>query len=706
MRIKQHYKYDCGAACLSCICSYYGAHYTLAELSLYCGGNKDGISIKGLIDGAAKVGLEAKGYKSPDKEISALSDISTPIIAHTKNEDGYFHFIVVVAITDKHIKIMDPSFGAYKKLSYKEFSSIWSGYIIVATPTQDFVKREKHSTVASKMYSLFILYKKECLLSFLGAAACIAIGICTSVFLQTFVDKALEDSTHFYIKLMSVLVVALSVLSLYISYCATVYLIRCSIKIDATLVTNFLEKLFVLPLQFFRSHPIGDITARMDDIVKIRSFITNGIISALTAFLTLFGACILMFVFNTKLAFAIICFIPVYTGLYFLSRKINKRLGKKLSICSAEFEANILENLNGITTVKHYNCHSITLNKLGKHYIKYAEAYYRSANAINKFETSSSAISICILATVFVLGTASIITKELTVGEFVGFYTLCSFFTAPLNRLMGMGEVISNATVAFERLQEILELKDEREENTNDLFHSLPFDIKECSIDFCNVEFCYPGRETLLSNLNFSIKAGEITAILGKNGCGKTTIASLITKDCVPTNGKIMASGVNLSLLSIELWREQIAYIEQSSQLFNTSILENITCSEDNKDIEKVLHICNRVGLLELVQSLPMGLLTVVGNNGKILSGGECNKICIARALYKNPQIYIFDEPTSHLDEESCRKIQKLIIELRKEKKHIILISHNYEDVKLANNIIRVKGICSSGNLPCTNSAG
>lgn len=706
MRVKQHYKYDCGAACLSCICAYYGAHYTLAELSLYCGCNKDGISIKGLIDGAAKIGLEAKGYKSPDKEISAIKDISSPIIAHTKNNDGYFHFIVIIAVTDTYIKIMDPQEGAYKKLSHKEFAAIWSGYIIIVTPTPNFVKREKKNSVAGRLYSLFMLYKKECLLSFIGAAACIFIGISTSVFLQTFVDKAIESNTHIYIKLLSFLIITLSVMSLYIGYCATVYLIRCSIKTDASLATEFIKKLFVLPTSFFWGHPIGDITARMDDIVKIRSFITNGIISALTAFLTLFGATIFMFVFNTKLACAIICFIPVYIGLYYLSKKTNKRLGKRLSISSAEFEASMIENLNGITTIKHYNCSQVALNKLGKHYVKYAGAFYRSANAVNKFETASSAISIGIIATVFVLGTASIINNNLTIGEFVGFYTLCSFFTAPLNRLMGMGEVIANASVAFERLQEILELKDENNDNNNDKLQSLPISIQECSIEFCSVEFCYPGRETLLSNLNFSIRPGEITAITGKNGCGKTTIASLITQDCTPVNGKIMVGGVNISQLSINLWREEIAYIEQSSYLLNSSILENITCTEENQDLERVLQICSRVGLLPLIQSLPSGLLTVVGNNGKILSGGECQKICIARALYKNPQIYIFDEPTSHLDSASAKIIQRLIAELKDEKKHIILISHNTEDIELANNIIRIKSNYSSGNLPCTNSAG
>ncbi len=279
MRIRQHYRYDCGAACLAYICAYNGAHYTLAELSLYCGCNKEGISIKGIIDGAQKVGLDAKGYNSPNKEISLLKEIGSPFIAHTKNGEGYYHYVVVCSISEKQVKIMDPQYGTHKKISYLEFNSIWTGYIIICTPNAAFVKKEKNCSTAHKLLALSVFHKKECLLSFLGAVCCILIGICTSVFLQTFVDKAIDSNSHIYLKMVSILIVMLSTMSMVIGYYATIFLIQCSIKIDTTLVSEFLEKLFVLPSQFFHSHPIGDITSRMDDIVKVRSFVTTGITS-------------------------------------------------------------------------------------------------------------------------------------------------------------------------------------------------------------------------------------------------------------------------------------------------------------------------------------------------------------------------------------------------------------------------------------------
>ena len=690
MKIKQHYKYDCGAACLAHICHFYGAYYTLAELSLYCGCNKDGISIKGIIDGAEKVGLEAKGYNSPNKEIRALKEIGSPFIIHTKNKDGYYHFVVGCNITECSIKIMDPSEGTYKRLSYKDFREIWTGYIIIATPTVNFVKREKQYSTSQRIYALFKLYKRECLLSFAGALACILVGTSTSIFLQSFIDKAIEGNTPMYIRSISILIIALSALSLYIGYCATIYIIRCSIKIDTRLVTDFLNKLHILPISFFNTHPAGDITARMDDIIKVRNFVTTGVINTLTAILTLLGATTFMFAFNCKLAFAVICFIPLYAGLYYLSGRINKRLGKELAVCNSELESGIIENILGITTIKHYNCYSIALNRLGACYVKYANSFYKSANAINKFENGASSIGVSIVAVLLAMGTSSIINKELTIGEFVGFYTLCSFFTAPLGRLMGLGEVFANAIVAFERLQEILDLNDEQTGSNN--FDKLPFNSANSDIEFCNAGFSYPGREHLFSNLNFVVKSGEITAIAGKNGSGKSTIASLIAGDMAPTAGRVIVGGMDISLIPIDLWRGEIAYIEQSTHLFSTTILENITCTEGKEveNIEKVLEICSKVGLLELLGTLPMGLLTIVGNNGKILSGGECQKISIARALYKDAQIYIFDEPTAHLDVESAAGIIKIIKELKEKNKHVILISHKESDLELANKIIRI----------------
>jgi ABC-type multidrug transport system fused ATPase/permease subunit len=159
-----------------------------------------------------------------------------------------------------------------------------------------------------------------------------------------------------------------------------------------------------------------------------------------------------------------------------------------------------------------------------------------------------------------------------------------------------------------------------------------------------------------------------------------------------PTVGRVIVVGMDISLIPIDLWRDEIAYIEQSTHLFSTTILENITCKEgkEMENIEKVLEICSKVGLLELLGTLPMGLLTLVGNNGKILSGGECQKIAVARALYKDAQIYIFDEPTAHLDVESAAGIIKIIKELKEKNKHVILISHKESDLELANKIIRI----------------
>ncbi len=389
-----------------------------------------------------------------------------------------------------------------------------------------------------------------------------------------------------------------------------------------------------------------------------------------------------------------------------MSGKVNKKLGKKLAVCNAEFEAGIIENISGITTIKHYNCQKIALDRLGRSFVEYAGAFYRSANAINKYESATTGIGVGIIATVFTLATHSIINNLLTIGEFVGLYTLCTFFTTPLNRLMETGEIVANAVVAFERLQEILDLKDEKgDEHTNFLNH-IPCNIEKSTIEFCKVNFSYPGRDNLLHNLNFTISPGEVTLISGTNGCGKSTVASLICKDLEPTEGKITIGGTNLSTISFDCWRNIIGYIEQSPYLFNSTILENITCKEGTENIDKVLNICYKVGLLPLIEKLPMGLLTKVGNNGNALSGGECKKICIARAIYKNPQIYIFDEPDAHLDIKSRKEIGNIIKELKNQNKHIVLISHNMEGFELANKTIVIESNCSSGNLPCTDSAG
>lgn len=313
------------------------------------------------------------------------------------------------------------------------------------------------------------------------------------------------------------------------------------------------------------------------------------------------------------------------------------------------------------------------------------EKMHSCANTLNVFEALSQGVSRALICIILTIGSAAVLKGEMSVGELVGFYSLCTFLTVPLGTLINAGEKIARTTVSGGRIFEILDLPDESSQN-----RGLPPQEVSKEIQFHSVEFRFPGRETLLNGLSLSIPAGKITLLRGESGCGKSTLAKLVLRDYAPGQGMICCGGVNIAQFHLQQWRDSIGYVPQRIHLFNASILENITLGADNPDMERVLGICLSLGMEGMIRKFPQGLLTLTGEKGTGLSGGECQKIAIARALYKNPQIYILDEATSSLDPLGEQCVLKTLQELRDAGKTILFISHKETGISMADNVITI----------------
>jgi ABC-type bacteriocin/lantibiotic exporter with double-glycine peptidase domain len=202
------------------------------------------------------------------------------------------------------------------------------------------------------------------------------------------------------------------------------------------------------------------------------------------------------------------------------------------------------------------------------------------------------------------------------------------------------------------------------------------------------VEFAYPGHEPLLSDFNMTIPKGQITAIKGASGCGKSSVASLLMRDYKVQKGKITLGDIDISQIDISRWRDYISIVPQDADLISGTILENITCHDPEPDVERVINILEELGMREFISDLQMGLLTRTGEHGCRISGGQRQRIAFARVLYRNPFIYILDEATSSLDSESQSFILRKLKDLREKGKTVILITHNKENALIADNTI------------------
>ena len=685
IKVRQHYKYDCGAACLASVAAYWGIHHSLAHLRMLCGCTPEGISIQGIMDGARKIGLHAKGLLSKDKDTDVLKGFPVPAIAHIKDDGDYLHYIVIYGNGKKSFKIMDPANGKLEKMPFAEFEKKWTGYIITLSPDTALAHKSDCSSKWILLKPLVMGNIRELLLTLAATAFCTAASVCTTLLLQQIVDNIVPQGDIPALIAVSVTAIALMIASLYTGYMATGYLIRCSISAECSLVASYVRKLFTLPLDFFNNYAAGDISSRTDDIHLIRSFITGGVIGIATSLITVVGAIAIMFIYNRHLAIPVALFIPLYWTIYKISGRINVRYGKEVATAKAKFESALIGNIPYASTLRHYNCEHMAAETVAARQIVVAEKLQLSAKAANMLETALEGISKVLICIILSAGTWSVLKGDMTLGELVGFYSLCTFFTIPVNELIGASNTIAKAKVAYERIFEILSLQ-EADSNRGSLSPKEMYG----DININRLHFRYPGREPLFNGLSATIKKGEITRITGDNGCGKSTLLQLIMGDFEPVGGEITYAGINIRQFNGKEWRDLVSYVGQRPQLLEGNILENITMGEEEPDINRVMEICSSLGMKGMLERFPQGLLTTVGNGGKRLSGGESQKVCIARALYKKARIYIFDEATASLNTEGEEIVARCINSLKDEGKSVIYISHREESGILTDNVVSI----------------
>ena len=698
VKVKQHYKYDCGAACLASVAAFYGIRTSLAKIRMTCGCTPDGISIRGLIDGAGEIGLVARGLFSKEKDMEGLRRLQHPSIAHITDDGGYLHYIVIYGTNRKWVKVMDPAEGKFIRMPIGELEKKWSGYLITVVPDPGFCTKKGTDTGENTLLKLIKSNIKELAKALCATAICIGCAMGTTFLLQQIIDSIVPAGNAGTLAAVCIMALAMMLFSLEAGYLATRILINCSMRIETSLVSAFSVKLTRLPQRFFENCRSGDISSRTDDIHLTRSFITGGITGIAASIITVTGSLALMFLYNSRLAIIIVLFLPVYLLLYKISSKINRKYGKEVAGANSRFESALLENIGASSALRHYNASAIALDNIGEAHISLSEKVQHSARAVNILETISQGVSKLLLCTVIAAGSFAVLGGEMTLGELVGFYTLCTFFTTPVNDLIGASDTIAKAKVACERIQEILSIEEEENRGI-----TIPAIRKSADIEIRNLTFRHPGREILFNKFNTTIKAGCITRIEGDNGCGKSTLLKIILGDYAPQEGEICYGGTSISLFNKKEWRDIIGYVEQHPFLLNASILENITLGDENPDIGKIMHICRELSLEETLNMFPQGILTVVGGNGNRLSGGESQKICIARAMYKEPEILIFDEATSFLDTRSETAVAETLCNLKKNGKTIIFISHKRESHIIADNVVFINECTQSGNLRSTN---
>jgi ABC-type bacteriocin transporter len=679
-KIRQRDITDCGAACLVSVAAWFRLRLSLARVRQYASTDAKGTNVLGLIEAAEKLGFQAKGVKGP---FEGLSKIPVPAIVHVVLENNLAHYYVLFKVGKQAVVIMDPADGNYHSLPHEAFRKVWTGVAVLLLPGAEFRSGDQKGSNFQRFWYLLRPHKSVSLQALIGAMVYTVLGLSTSIYVQKIVDNVLVDGNRGLLTVLSLGMLGILVLQAIIGNTKSLFALKTGQQIDARLILGYYKHVLSLPQRFFDSMRVGEITSRISDAVKIRTFINDVAVGMIVnVFIVLFSFT-LMFLYYWKLALLMLFILPAYALVYKASDLLNKKLQRRLMENSAELSSHLVESLNSVSTIKSFGLEAFANEKTETRFVRMLKTVYQAAVGNMYIGTVAGVFTGGFTVVLLWVGSLYVLDRQLSPGELLSFYALLGYFTGPVMALISANTSIQNAIIAADRLFEILDVDQEAVHDTFSLTSEMIGDIQ-----FKNVTFRYGSRVNVFRDFNLRAEKGKITAIVGESGSGKTTLMALLQNLYPIQEGNITIGDVDIRYVEQQSLRRRIGIVPQQIDLFAGTILENIAVGEYEPDVKAVLSISRQIGILDFIEKLPLGYQTPLGEHGVNLSGGQRQRLAIARALYRNPDILVLDEATSSLDPVSDQLIQDMVQSLRVEGKTILVIAHRLSTVMNADKIV------------------
>lgn len=687
IKVKQHDPFDCGAACLVSVCSYYKLKISIASVRKITKTDLRGTTILGIVNAAKGLGFMSSAYGNA--QLIDLEERKEPVIVHVLiNRQP--HYLVVYKTTKTFVKVMDPSYGTLTKYNHEDFREIWSGMIIMLTPDTGFETGNLIRSHAAHFWSLIKPQKSLFLQVLFGGIIYTALGVSTSIYVQKITDYVIPSSNDNLLNVLTLIMIVIVLMQTFINFSKELLIIQMGKLVDVELILGYYKHIIYLPQAFFDGMRVGEIISRINDAIKIRSFINEVCINIFLNGAIVILSIVLMTLYSWKLALLMSLIIPLAILLYFLSHRINSLYQRKGMEASAILESQLVESINASSTIKRLGIEEYINEKTENSFIVFLRNIYQAYTSNSYIKVVSDLINKAFIIILLYYGTSMVVEGVITTGELFSFYSLLAYFTGPLFALIASTRQIQEAIIASDRLFEIMDLQTETESEISkvDLQIGMIGDIT-----FKNVTFRYGNRAIILDDVSLFIPKGKSTAIIGSNGSGKSTIMNLLQNMYPIDVGNIHIGDYRMDNISNQSLRKMIGVVPQRIDLFAGTIIENITIGECGRiDYETLMKVCKQIDLLTFIEKQPNGFNSYIGENGVFLSGGQKQKIAIARALYRNPEVLLLDEPTSSLDQDSYDYVTEIIRNFSEQNKTIVVISHNLSNINVFDNIIVIDG--------------
>ena len=726
---------DCGVSCLRMIANHYGRTFSVEYLRRISFITKEGVSLLTISKAAERI-----GFKTLKLELSfeyLVETVPLPCILFYNKE----HFVVLYDIKESgknrsatKLCLADPGVGLIN-IDYHSFMQAWGdintqrGIVLALEPLQEFYRNDPTAEDTSPpkkkpngflfLGKYFLKYKKFFFQLLLGLMGGSLLALVFPFLTQSMVDYGIGHEQINFIVLVLLFQLTLFMGNTIIDFFRSYLLLHIGTRINISIISDFLIKLMKLPLVFFESKRTGDIMQRVDDHKRIESFLTQNV---LNTFFSLVNLAVMIFViamYNTKILLIFLCgsLLSVGWNLLFMNR--IKTNDYRLFNFYSRNRDDLFEIIRGIEEIK---LNDFEIHRRWKWEITQFGLFKLNTKVLQlrQYQRIGATFFIQLMnILVTYIAAREVVNHHITLGIMLTIASLIGQMISPIEQLSTFFNAAQQAKLSLERLNEVhnqLNEEDDRkiipEESffkpglgaaVNSSGYLAIYDPGEkgLGIEFRNVSFRYegPGSPYVLKHVNLMIPFGKTTAIVGSSGSGKTTLLKLLLKFYEPNKGEILVNGQNLNNISAKWWRRKCGVVMQEGYIFSDTVRKNISTGDEFETDEKLWHSARVANIEQFINSYPLQMETKIGDAGVGLSTGQKQRLLIARAVYKNPELFLFDEATSSLDAKNEREIVSRLQEAVTGKT-MVIIAHRLSTVKNADKIVVIEDgeIVEEGN--------
>ena len=680
--IQDEYK-DCGASCVSMVIKFYGGYVRKSKLLDMTKTTKRGTTAFNIKNTLMNLGFETKGIKCSLADITK-DNIVLPCIASVTIDDSYKHFIVIYEINfkKKYLVIGDPA-DKIKKISFNSFYKIFNNVLIIFYPLKN-IPIEKDTSIINFLLNLLKPNKKMLSNIFVLSTFITLFSIGTSFYTE-FMINSLNLYSKKYLLLIFCIFFSIYLLKIISNYFRNKLLLYINEKIDLLLTLDVFKKIIELPYSYYQNRTTGDVISRINDLESVRSMIGKVALSIFVDFpLTILSLIVLFLINKTLFTIGIVMLIFYFIIIVLFRGAFNDYI-RKIQVKKGEATSFMVESISGFETIKGIHIENSIKDKFEKKYVKFLRDIFNYQNLYYLQSIFKEIIDNIGFIVITFVGCILVVDGKMSIGSLFTFNSLLIYFLEPIKNIINLDTTIKEAKNSINR---IIDITTYNKENKGILCNM------ECgNIEIKDLDFSFNDRDYVLKNVNLTIKNRDKVMVIGKSGSGKSTLFKILMKFYKIKNNKIFINNIDLNNYSTSTINNNILYLSQNEILFNDTLYNNLIF--DGSNSSKLLDICKMCYVDKIIDS-NLGYNMLIEENGFNLSGGEKQRIVLARTLLQKFNTLIIDEGLSQVDVNMERKILKNIFRYFKDKT-IIFISHRLDNLDLFNNLVNIENgvICN-----------